>query len=71
MTSTCTNTTIRPTARRLPLLSWVKLAWRARSTRNDLKTLDPALLKDIGVSESRARQEAGRPFWDVPDYWLR
>ncbi len=40
--------------------------WRER---NDLKELDPHLLKDIGVSASEAQAEANRPVWDAPHRW--
>lgn len=34
--------------------------------RRALDRLDARMLHDIGLSESEARQEAGRPMWDVP-----
>lgn len=38
-------------------------------SRNDLKTLEPQMLDDIGVSEAQAQKEAQRPFWDAPTNW--
>ena len=40
-----------------------------RKHRRALLTLDPHLLRDIGLSETEARREAERPFWDVPVHW--
>ncbi|QDY99561.1 DUF1127 domain-containing protein [Nitratireductor mangrovi] len=40
-----------------------KLAARQRS-RGCLAELTDEQLKDIGVTRSEARREAGRPFWD-------
>ena len=42
-----------------------------RRHRRRLGDLDPYLLRDIGVTESEAREEVERPFWDVPRHWLR
>ena len=40
------------------------LAWKRRhQTRSALLDLDPRLLRDIGISVSDARVEAGKPFW--------
>ena len=36
---------------------------RHRTTRKKLKTLDPHLLEDIGLSKSIANSEADKPFW--------
>jgi uncharacterized protein YjiS (DUF1127 family) len=33
--------------------------------------MDRHLLRDIGLSETEARIEANRSFWDVPQHWLR
>lgn len=41
---------------------WLSL-W---SERHALDLLDARLLRDIGLSEERARAEASRPMWDVP-----
>ncbi len=45
--------------------AWLRRAWRAQMTRNELALLDPHLLRDIGVNHLEARREADRPFWDV------
>lgn len=34
-----------------------------RRTRNDLRTVDAHILRDIGITPDQARQEANRPFW--------
>lgn len=41
------------------MATWTR---RARG-RTQLKHLDAHLLRDIGISESHARAEARRPFW--------
>ena len=40
-------------------------------SRRALAALDDAALRDIGLSPSEARQEAGHMFWDMPQGWLR
>ncbi|MCA8880149.1 MAG: DUF1127 domain-containing protein [Rhodobacteraceae bacterium] len=42
-----------------------------RKSRRDLATLPDHLIRDIGLTREAAAEEAARPFWDVPDYWLR
>jgi uncharacterized protein YjiS (DUF1127 family) len=38
--------------------------WRERARqRRDLAEMSPHMLKDIGISVSAARAEAGKPFW--------
>lgn len=67
-----TNTTsiYAPLARRrtgvLGLVSAVDALWRQRKA---LSELAPHLLKDIGISAKLARNEADRPFWDIPSHW--
>lgn len=34
-----------------------------RRTRKSLSQLEPHLLSDIGLTEGRAKTEAGKPFW--------
>ncbi|MEP5730710.1 MAG: DUF1127 domain-containing protein [Sulfitobacter sp.] len=41
--------------------------WRSRQ---QLKTLDDAMLADIGLSARDAQKEAQRPIWDVPSHWV-
>ncbi len=50
---------------RLPLtLAGTLLTWQRRADeRNRLATLDPRLLKDMGISEGDAAREAAIPFW--------
>ncbi len=39
-------------------------AWRSRwRARNELRELDDAVLRDIGLSRSQASFDADRPFW--------
>lgn len=40
--------------------------WRERARqRRDLAEMSPEMLKDIGISRSAARAEAGKPFWSA------
>ena len=32
-------------------------------TRNDIKSLSPEILEDIGLNEYQANHEADKPFW--------
>ncbi|MBY4894548.1 DUF1127 domain-containing protein [Rhodobacteraceae bacterium N5(2021)] len=58
--------TVRPRRRfRLPFIHW-RAVWRSRRA---LSRLDAHLLRDIGVSDFDARQEAARPLWDAPEPW--
>ena len=45
--------------------TWATISlWRERARqRMDLSDMSAAMLKDIGVSVSQARAEAGKPFW--------
>ena len=59
----------RPLPRRRSVLRrlWQMLSLRHQRAR--LGQLDPHLLKDVGLTETQARREASRPFWDAPDNW--
>lgn len=59
-----------PTRSLRPLKTLFHWLSTARS-RNDLKTLEPQMLEDIGVSEAQAQKEALRPFWDAPTNWRK
>lgn len=50
---------------RLPFAHWCAV-WRSRRA---LSRLDPHLLRDIGLRDFEAAQEADRPIWDVPAPW--
>lgn len=52
-------------------LALVRQAIAARSQRKHLTTLEPRLLKDIGLTPRMAEDEATRPLWDVPNNWKR
>lgn len=39
--------------------------------RRALAEMDMDRLDDIGISQSEAHEEAGKPFWDVPSHWMR
>ncbi len=56
---------------RRPLFSWLNHVVLISNQRQDLGRLDDTRLEDLGLSRSDASHEANRPFWDVPDYWLR
>ncbi|MFV1873938.1 MAG: DUF1127 domain-containing protein [Oleiphilus sp.] len=53
---------------------WVRARWRRwifakqiASQRSRLAQLDAAQLRDIGISESEAKEEFSRGFWDLPE----
>ncbi|KIN61732.1 hypothetical protein Z945_2725 [Sulfitobacter noctilucae] len=55
-----------------PSLSVLLLSMHANwRSRRQLAQLDAHLRDDIGVTDSQAEQEAGRPVWDVPAHWLQ
>lgn len=39
--------------------------------RRSLRDLSDETLRDIGLTREQARNEAARPFWDVPNHWMR
>jgi uncharacterized protein YjiS (DUF1127 family) len=45
------------------LLAWIGAAMDRRDQRLRLATLDPHLLRDIGLTRAEARAEAERPCW--------
>lgn len=60
-----------PRPARPSLLGRLRLAFTVRRHRRQLGQMDRHLLRDIGLSETEARIEANRSFWDVPQHWLR
>ncbi len=50
----------------VPLL---RLAPQVANSRARLLDMDDAMLADIGLTRTEARQEAARPVWDVPANW--
>ncbi len=56
---------------RTPLRAWhnavryLAMMMQARRTRRILATMDPRLLKDIGVSRADAQTEVARAAWDI------
>ncbi len=60
-----------PRPGRPSLLGRLRLALATRRHRQRLTELDPYLLRDIGLSEAEVKFEVSRPFWDVPQHWLR
>lgn len=60
------QSSIRPRRRFcLPIAHWAAV-WRSRRA---LARLEPHLLRDIGVHDFDAAQEAARPIWDAPVPW--
>ncbi len=60
-----------PPPGRHSLLARLRLAITLRRHRRQLREMDRHLLRDIGLTEAEARMEAEKPFWDVPQHWLR
>ncbi|MFQ5566781.1 MAG: DUF1127 domain-containing protein [Paracoccaceae bacterium] len=46
----------------LPLGEWIRVSRERRS----LAGLNEHQLRDIGIDEATASEEASRPFWDLP-----
>ncbi len=42
-----------------------------RRSRQRLASLEPHMLRDIGLSTDQALHEAARPLWDAPEVWKR
>lgn len=49
----------------VPFAHW-HAVWRSRRA---LARLEPHMLRDIGVTDFAARQEAARLLWDAPEPW--
>jgi uncharacterized protein YjiS (DUF1127 family) len=52
-------------------LAYLKRLRAMRRSRQDLANLPDYLIRDIGLTRDAAMEEASRPFWDVPDHWMR
>ncbi len=63
--------TLWPSAGNLGLVTLIAAGWRTFRERRQLGRLEPHLLADIGVTPEMARQEASRPFWQLPARYLR
>ncbi|WP_205524024.1 DUF1127 domain-containing protein [Oceanomicrobium pacificus] len=50
------------------LTRWLRLSAALWGERRALGTLDDARLKDLGLSNAAASQEAARPFWMHPNF---
>ena len=59
-----------PVRARSGLLDMLFALAALRRQRRRLGDLDPALLRDIGLTEAEAADEARRPLWDAPRWWL-
>lgn len=44
-------------------LAWIGAAMDRRTQRRRLASLDPRLLRDIGLTQAQALDEARRPWW--------
>ncbi|WP_462380146.1 DUF1127 domain-containing protein [Pseudomonas sp. Marseille-QA0892] len=51
-----------PSATRSSVSIWQRF-WLRWTTRRALRTLDEAVLKDVGLTRQQALEEAYRPFW--------
>lgn len=72
LTATLLQPAVRQPARVTGFGGWLKRIAKARALhrqRRQLALLDAARLEDIGLSQTEARREADRPFWDAPSYW--
>lgn len=63
--------TLRPRGHSLALWQRLYLGLLAWRQRRALAALPQDRLDDLGLTLDEARREAARPFWDVPQHWLR
>ncbi|NIZ15268.1 DUF1127 domain-containing protein [Phaeobacter sp. HF9A] len=52
-------------------VSRLRSALALRRQRRALRQLDETRLNDIGISRTKALEEARRPLWDAPCSWRR
>ena len=71
MTMFATTSTLHPSFKTPSLFLAIGAAYAAHTQRKALKLLDDSRLRDLGLTYAQAVQEAKRPVWDVPKYWLR
>ncbi|HUS97995.1 MAG TPA: DUF1127 domain-containing protein [Hyphomicrobiaceae bacterium] len=50
----------------LDLFAFVEYVLRVHRERNQLRKLDPRMMKDLGLSQDMVAREAGRSLLDVP-----
>jgi uncharacterized protein YjiS (DUF1127 family) len=55
----------------LHLFARISTWFALRRQRARLAGLDAAALNDLGLTRPEAEAEARRPFWDVPQHWLK
>lgn len=48
------------------LIARLRTGLAAHAQRKQLRSLDAALLADIGLTRAQAEAECARPFWDLP-----
>ena len=60
-----------PPAARPSMGARIAAAYGLWQQRQQLKRLDDAALRDIGISRAQAEIEANRPIWDAPVSWTR
>jgi len=52
-------------------IGWLMTAMDVWRSRQQLNSLEPHMLEDIGIAPKNAKSEASRPIWDVPAHWLK
>lgn len=63
---------VAPTSLSIPaLVKRLRLMLQVSAERRALAKLDPARLRDLGLTEESAASEARRPMWDAPSNWTR
>ena len=48
------------------MFATISLMMTVARERRQLRALDPAMLKDLGLDRADVRREAARPMWDLP-----
>ena len=64
------STFSRPSSATRPRLSLREMRALYRQRRH-LAQLDDHILRDIGLTREEATSEALKPFWNMPQSWLR
>ena len=68
---TLIDTTYRAALPRRSVVATLTQYYNVWSQRQALKSLDAAVLNDIGITRAQADAEAKRPVWDAPTNWTR
>ncbi len=69
ISTNCTAVGTNTATTRFSVIATLRHFHAVWTQRKALKSLDSAVLRDIGVTRAEARAEAKRPVWDAPESW--